>query len=260
MSFDLNQVHKVAIDIARQAGRHTLKYFRQSFEVELKDDESPVTTADRETEKIMREEIQKRFPDHGILGEEFGKTNSESNVQWILDPIDGTRSFIHGIPFYTSLIGVNVNHEPQIGVVYAPALDELYEAAVEKGARLNGQVCSVRECDDLSKATFLSTDVTTPADFDYEQPFRELLARTPFHRTWGDAYGHMMVAAGRADLMFDPVLNIWDAAPIITILKEAGGIFSDTAGRQTIQTGNGFSCSKTLYPSVLEIFRKHAQE
>lgn len=257
MSFDLNHIHKAAIGIVRKGGDHTLDYFRSSFDVELKEDRSPVTVADREAEEIMREEIHRQFPDHGILGEEFGKTNPESDVQWILDPIDGTLSFIHGIPFYTTLIGILVDDEPKIGIIYAPALEELCEAAEGRGTRLNGAECSVRDCHDLSQATFLSTDVTSPAEFDCEQPFQELLDRTWVHRTWGDAYGHMLVAAGRADLMFDPVLNIWDAAPLITIVREAGGIFSDKAGNESIRTGNGFSCSKPLYPSVVEIFKKH---
>lgn len=260
MSFNLNQIHQAAIEIARKGGDHTLNYFRKSFDVELKEDETPVTAADREAEEIMREEIQKRFTGHGILGEEFGQMNPESNVQWILDPIDGTLSFIHGVPFYTTLIGILVNNEPKAGIIYAPALGELCDAAVGKGTRLNGDACTVRSCSNLSKATFLSTDVTTPRDFDYESSFQELLNMTHIHRTWGDAYGHMMVATGRADLMFDPVLNIWDAAPLITVVREAGGIFCDTTGQETIQTGNGFSCSRSLYPSVVKIFKKHEKK
>lgn len=258
MGSELNDIYESALEIARMGGDHTLNYFRQSFEVKRKEDETVVTVADHEAEQIMREEIQKRFPGHGIFGEEFGKINPEGNIQWILDPIDGTLSFIHGVPFYTTLIGILVDEDPKIGVIYAPALDEFCEAAEGKGARLNGNPCSVRPCSDLSKATFLSTDVTTPVDFDYEEPFGELLRRTAVHRTWGDAYGHMLVATGRADLMFDPALNLWDAAPLLPVLREAGGVFSDTTGRETIRTGNGFSCSRKLQPSVLEIFKQYS--
>lgn len=175
-------------------------------------------------------------------------------MQWILDPIDGTKSFIHGIPLYTTLIGVLVEDEPMVGVIYAPALNELCEAAKGKGARLNGEVCTVRECDTLSGATFLSTDVTTPAKHDFIQAFQTLLRTSKLHRTWGDAYGHMMVATGRADVMFDPVLSLWDAAPLQTILEEAGGSFTDVRGQATIQTGNGISCSRDLLPEVLKVF------
>jgi len=259
MGSELTDIYEAALEIARLGGDHTLNYYRKPFEVELKEDETVVTAADREAEEIMRGEILKRFPTHGIFGEEYGKTNTGSDVQWILDPIDGTLSFIHGVPFYTTLIGILVEGEPRIGIIYAPALDEFCDACEGRGARLNGKPCSVEPCSELSEATFLSTDVTTPASFDYEKPFRELLQRTSVHRTWGDAYGHMLVATGRADLMFDPALNLWDAAPLLPILLEAGGIFCDTAGRETIRSGNGFSCSRELYPSILEIFNKHKQ-
>lgn len=256
MNFDLDAVHQSAIEIAKQGGAHTLKYFNKSFEVERKSDDSPVTVADREVESMMREAITEQFPEHGIVGEEYDDVNPESPVQWILDPIDGTKSFIHGVPLYTTLIGVVVDGIPKVGIIYAPALDELCDAAKGKGARLNGVSCSVRSCDDLSKASFMSTDCYTSANFDYGKAFDALVEKTRLHRTWGDAYGHMLVATGRADLMFDPILNIWDAAPLLTVLQEAGGVFCDTDGNETIQSGNGFSCSRELLPKVLEVFHK----
>lgn len=256
MEFDLDIIHQAAVEIARIGGDHTLKYFGNPIDIERKNDDSPVTAADREAEQFMRDEIADRFPEHGILGEEHGRIHPESPVQWILDPIDGTKSFIHGVPLYTTLIGVLVDEKPVIGVIYAPALDELCEAAKGKGARLNGKPTSVRSCSEMSKATFLSTDGTTASEVGFGVSFQELLTETRLNRTWGDAYGHMLVATGRADIMFDPILNIWDAAPLLTILQESGGIFSDVHGRETIQTGNGISCSKELLPEVLEIVQK----
>ncbi|MDX1639257.1 MAG: inositol monophosphatase family protein [Balneolaceae bacterium] len=258
MKFDLENIHEAAIEIARTGGRHTLKFFQQSVEVEFKDDDSPVTAADREAEQKMRSEIEERFPGHGIVGEEYGVSNEVSDLQWILDPIDGTQSFIHGVPFYTTLIGVLYRDQPKVGIIYAPALDQLCDAAEGRGTRLNGERCSVRTRDALSESSFLSTDVTTPEKAGYAEPFRELLTATRVHRTWGDAYGHMLVATGRADLMFDPILNIWDAAPLITVMREAGGVFCDTEGRETIETGNGLSCSRDLLPSVIDIFKKYS--
>jgi len=257
MNFDLDSVHKSAIEIARKGGEHTLNYFNRSFEVERKSDDSPVTVADREAETIMREEIMQQFPDHGIVGEEHEDLNPDSSVQWILDPIDGTKSFIHGVPLYTTLIGVVVDQQPVAGIIYAPALEELCDAANGKGARLNGEPCSVRSCDELAKASFMSTDCYTSATFNYGDAFDSLVDQTRIHRTWGDAYGHMLVATGRADLMFDPILNIWDAAPLMTVLQEAGGVFCDTEGNETIQSGNGFSCSRELMPKVLEVFKNN---
>lgn len=254
MDFDVNEIHAAAIEIARMGGDHTLKWFRKELDVERKQDDSPVTIADRETETVMREEIVRRFPGHGIVGEEHGTHNPEAAVQWILDPIDGTKSFIHGMPLYTTLIGVLVDDEPVVGVIYAPALDELCEAAKGKGARLNGDTCRVRRRTSLADATLLSTDVTTYSEYDLEDAFESLLQSARLHRTWGDAYGHMMVATGRADIMFDPELSIWDAAPLLTILQEAGGTFTDVRGKATIQTGNGISCCKGLLPEVLKVF------
>src|SRR5699024_6228745 len=122
------------------------------------------------------------------------------------------------------------------------------------GCRLNGETCQVRPCHHLSDATFLTTDVTSYSNFHLQKPLEELLEETKLHRTWGDAYGHMMVATGRADLMVDPELNIWDAAPLLPVLKEAGGVFCDVHGKETIQTGNGLSCSSQLLPEVLTCF------
>lgn len=254
MSFDLDLIHEAAIEIAEMGGRRTLDYFRKSVKVERKSDDSPVTAADREAEWLMREEILNRFPSHGILGEEHGTVNEESSIQWILDPIDGTKSFIHGVPLYTTLIGVVSEGEPIIGVIFAPALQELCEAATGKGARLNGEACHVRSCSHLSDATFLSTDCTTASKFDFERTFKDLVHGARVHRTWGDAYGHMLVATGRADLMFDPILNVWDAAPLLPILQEAGGIYCDVTGEETIKTGNGISCNRELIKEVLALF------
>lgn len=255
MDFDINAIHKAAIDIAKKGGEHTLNYFREEIEVMRKGDNSPVTIADREAEELMRDEISELFPGHGIIGEEHGSINTNSSVQWILDPIDGTKSFVHGVPLYTTLLGVLYNKEPVVGIIYAPALEELCEAAKGKGARLNGKACSVRPCTGLSDATFLSTDATTSSEFGFGDEFETLLRKTRINRTWGDAYGHMMVATGRADLMFDPILNIWDAAPLLTVLQEAGGVFCDVSGNETIETGNGISCSKQLLAEVLEVFK-----
>jgi len=256
MQYDIDEILKAAIQIAKKGGNHTLQYFNQNVEVEFKSDDSPVTQADREGETLMREAIQEEFPDHGILGEEYGRMNGKSEIQWILDPIDGTLSFIHGVPLYTTLVGVLIADEPVVGIIYAPALDELCDAAKNRGARLNGTTCSVSGCKELSKATLLTTDINSVREYDMDKPFEALLSETRIHRTWGDAYGHMLVATGRADIMFDPILNIWDAAPLLTILQEAGGSFTDVDGNPTIKTGNGFSCNKNLFKPIKKIFEQ----
>ncbi|SMO80712.1 histidinol-phosphatase [Gracilimonas mengyeensis] len=246
-----------ATEIAKIGGHHTLQYFKQNIEIIEKEDDSPVTIADRETEEIIREEILKRYPDHGIIGEEFGKTNEGSNIQWVLDPIDGTKSFIHGVPFYTTLIGIMIDNEPQVGIIYAPALEELCAAAIGHGATFNGKPCKVRDTEKLEDSTLLVTEILRFKENGQQELFMELMEKTKLHRTWGDAYGHLMVATGRADLMYDPVLNIWDAAALLPVVQEAGGVFSDVKGEETIHSGNGFSTNKKLFPKVKSIFEKH---
>jgi len=250
---------QAATEIAKIGGHHTLKYFKKNVEVISKADDSPVTIADKETEQIIRKEIQKRYPDHGIIGEEFGRTNEDSNIQWVLDPIDGTKSFIHGIPFYTTLIGILIDNEPQVGVIYAPALEELCAAAIGEGATLNGEPCKVRDTEQLEDATLLVTEIYRFKEMDQQEIFEELMSKTKLHRTWGDAYGHMMVATGRADVMYDPILNIWDAAALLPVMQEAGGVFSDIEGNETIHSGNGFSTNKALFPEVKKIFEAHSK-
>tara|TARA_R110002096_G_scaffold134785_4_gene286075 strand:- start:3796 stop:4569 length:774 start_codon:yes stop_codon:yes gene_type:complete len=254
---DIKELLDAAVEIAKIGGQHTLKYFKKDFEIISKADDSPVTIADRETEQIIRKEILKRYPDHGIIGEEYGRTNEGSNIQWVLDPIDGTKSFIHGVPFYTTLIGIMIDNEPIIGVINAPALDEICAAAIGHGATFNGKPCHVRNTEKLADSTFLVTEIKRFQDNGLEPQFQELMAKTKLHRTWGDAYGHMMVAIGRADVMFDPILNIWDAAALLPVVKESGGVFSDMNGDETIHTGNGFSTNKALYPQVKAVFDAH---
>jgi myo-inositol-1(or 4)-monophosphatase len=242
-----------AVQFARAGGQHTLNYFRKSVEVIRKGDQSPVTVADREAEWVIREKIQAKFPDHGIIGEEHGRVNSESRVQWVLDPIDGTVSFIHGIPLYTTLIGVLVDGIPIAGVIYAPAMDEMVDGSADTGTRLNGTTVHVRECSDLSQATFITTDRKNIRKYDFEPKIAEIMKRVRVDRTWGDAYGHMMVATGRADLMFDPILNIWDAAALLPIVQGAGGHFLDVHGNPDINTGNGISVVPGIKDEVLNL-------
>ncbi|MCC5941098.1 MAG: histidinol-phosphatase [Balneolaceae bacterium] len=254
MDIDLQQLLAAAIEFGKAGGDSTLNYFNKSFDLEFKKDQSPVTNADRESERIIRDLINEHFPEHGIIGEEFGKENEESDVVWVLDPIDGTQSFIHGVPLYTTLIGILINNEPKVGLIYAPATGEMVSAAEGLGCTLNGEMCRVRTCDKLSDATFLSTEVNTFDDYGFSTPFSRLLEKSRIHRTWGDAYGHMLVATGRADIMIDPILNLWDAAALMPVITEAGGSFTDLQGTPTIETGNGLSCNTILKNEILTIF------
>jgi histidinol-phosphatase len=252
-STDLASLHLFACNIAREAGDLTYNYFRRGVKVNRKEDDSPVTKADIEAEQLLRKAIEQEYPEHGIIGEEFDNVRTDARIQWILDPIDGTQSFIHGIPLYTTLIGIMVDDHPVSGIIYAPATREFCEAYKGGGARLNGKSCMVSQQDDLAKATLLSGDTKLIREYGFADAFGELVDAAAIHRTWSDAYGHMMVATGRAEIMFDPVLNTWDAAPLLTILTEAGGSYTDMQGKPDITGGNGLSCNKALASTVWDI-------
>lgn len=244
-----------AMDIARKGGEKTLEYFRKDVEVISKQDDSPVTIADREAEQVMRRLIERQFPEHGIIGEEFGTTKPDASVKWILDPIDGTVGFIHGIPLYTTLIGVMVNDKPTVGVIYAPLLNEMVSAAAGHGCFYNNTKTTIRNISSLEKASLMTSDVQYFNESGYKNSFEHLLTRVKTHRTWGDAYGYMMVATGRADIMMDPVLQIWDAAALLPVISEAGGSFTDLNGNARVDGGNGFACHPDIKEELLTIFK-----
>ena len=238
---------------AREAGEITLHYFGGLVDAERKGDGTPVTAADREAELSVRNAVLQRFPGHGFLGEEYGEHRPEARVRWIVDPIDGTKGFMRGVPLYGVLIGVEVDGEPTVGVAHFPALAETVAAARGLGCRRNGRPASVSSTHDLEDAVVLTTSLGWAVDPDPAAGFRKLARRCEFARTWGDAYGHVLVATGRADVMVDPVLAPWDAGPLLTILTEAGGRFTDLDGRATIHGGSGVSTNGHVHDQVMEI-------
>lgn len=236
--------------IAREAGAATLIYFQSGVEVERKHDDSPVTRADREAERLLRDRIAQRFPDHGILGEELGESSPTRRHQWILDPIDGTQSFIRGVPLYGVLVGLEIDGRMTVGVAYFPALDDMVSAAVGEGCWRNGERTTVSTTTRLDLATVAYTDV---ADLDRLRgpAWRRLQAATRVQRGWGDCYGHCLVATGRADVALDPIMHVWDCAALVPILSEAGGTFTDWSGRPGIDGGHAISTNGHLLDAVL---------
>lgn len=253
---DLQSTLDFAVAMAREAGSITLEYFRRgrgSMVVERKSDDSYVTNADREAEAFMRREIENRFPDDGILGEEAGERGGTSGRRWILDPIDGTYSFVHGVPLYGVLVGLEIEGEPALGVVNLPATDEIAYARSGGGCFWNNEKVTVSNTAHLEDALILSTDFGTCAQHGFGAACDELTRRAKTRRTWGDAYGHVLVATGRADVMLDPVMNVWDCAALLPIIKEAGGTFTDWTGRSTINGGNAISTNGVLFDEVMSI-------
>jgi histidinol phosphatase-like enzyme (inositol monophosphatase family) len=242
-------------DLARRAGDITLKYFQNpDLAVESKKDASPVTVADRETEQFIRDEIARLFPGDVVVGEEFGESQGVPGARrWIVDPIDGTKSFIHGVPLYGVMIGVEENGEMQGGAVFFPALNDMVVAVKGAGCWWNGKPARVSDTAALSDALILTTDHESHAESGKEESWKRIRQAARLVRTWGDCYGHILVATGRADAMLDPEMNPWDCAAIFPILQEAGGTFTDYAGNATIYGPDAISTNGALFK---EIFNK----
>ena len=250
-SAELEKLLEFAVDIAREAGEITLKYFRKSFAIETKRDGSFVTAADREAEAHLRRRIAEFCPEDSILGEEEGERAGSSNRRWIIDPIDGTFSFVHGVPFFGVMIGLEIGDEVGLGVVNIPALGDLVYAARGFGCFWNGKLTRVSANSDLSEALLLATDFGICAQHGFRNAAARLQSLVKARRTWGDCYGHLLVATGRADLMLDPVMNVWDCAALQPIIEEAGGTFTDWKGARTIRGGNAISTNVALFDEVL---------
>lgn len=253
---ELNQLLDFAVELARGAGEITSHYFKGSFVAERKTDNSFVTIADREAEQYLRARIAETFPDDAILGEEEGEKTGGSNRRWILDPIDGTYSFVHGVPLYGVLIGLEIGAEPALGVVNLPALNEIVYAARGVGCFWNGEPARVSTTAALDQALLLSTDFGVCEQYGFGPAAASLQRQVHSRRTWGDAYGHVLVATGRADIMLDAVMNVWDCAPLLPILEEAGGTFTDWQGTSSIHGGNAISTNGLLFDRVMEIVRQ----
>ncbi|HXV62319.1 MAG TPA: histidinol-phosphatase [Vicinamibacteria bacterium] len=241
-----------AIEAAFRAGRLVLSHFQTGLQVDRKADDSPVTLADREGERLLRKLISERFPRHAVVGEEMGVASSDSSHRWILDPIDGTVSFVHGVPLFGVLIGLEIGGEPVVGVCYLPALDEMLSAARGEGCRWNGREARVSSIRELREALVCLTE---PGSLDGAHRFfwERLKRNARLIRGYSDCYGHCLVATGRAEIMLDPVMNLWDCAALAPIVEEAGGTFTDWRGRHAIDSGNAISTNGALLSEVMAL-------
>jgi histidinol-phosphatase len=240
----------VAMAAAAAAGRRTLASFDPGVAVETKGDDTPVTIADREAETILRDALERAFPDHGIVGEEYGASRPGASHQWYLDPIDGTKSFVRGVPLYAVLIGLEIDGRVEVGVAHFPALGEMLAAASGHGTRLNGRRVAVRSTARLRDAFVSFTDAASFAKHGRARAWERVQAESAHRPGWSDAYGHALVASGRVEVMLDPVMNAWDCGPFPVLLREAGGFFGDWSGVETIHGGEAVSCSRALWPEL----------
>lgn len=233
-------------------------YQAAELEVERKRDSSPVTAADKGAEQLLRAEIAREFPTDGVLGEEFGDSPGTSGFRWILDPIDGTKSFIHGVPLFGTLIGLEYENECVLGVCGFPALDEVVYGGTGLGAwwiRGNAEPrrAWVSQVKTLAESLFCCTSIQRWDSIGRRDAFDALVSKAQLARGWGDCYGHALVATGRADVMVDAGMNPWDAAALVPIIREAGGHFFDWKGELTIYGGNGVSVNAQLKDEILAI-------
>ncbi|MEX2119812.1 MAG: histidinol-phosphatase [Pirellulales bacterium] len=254
---------ELALAAAEEAGAITLEFFRRgNYQVELKPDQTPVTVADRKAEQRLRERIEGRFKSDAILGEELPSRDGTSGFRWILDPIDGTKSFVSGVPLYGTLIGVEFDGQSVIGVINLPALGESVYAAAGQGAwcardGMETRQARVSDKTSLADALFCTSELAA-----YDGPGRrpalaQLESACRLARTWGDCYGYVLVATGRAELMLDPVVNLWDCAAIQPILEEAGGTFTDWQGHRTMHAGEAVATNGHVLDQVLAITRAY---
>jgi histidinol-phosphatase len=252
-SVPLADLLAVAVEAAHAAGRHALASFGGRLDVEWKSDGSPRTAADVEAEVILRGVIRSAFPRHGLLGEEGGEQAGSEPVRWILDPIDGTRTYLRGVPLFGTLVGVEVAGEPVVGVIHLPALGETVAAAQGLGCTWNDRPCRVSACRQLAEALVTGTDLVGKARG--AGAFGRLAERSGLLRTWGDCYAYALVATGRAEVALDPEMNLWDSAPLLPILEEAGGRFTDWSGRRTVRGTGALATNGPLHDEVLSILR-----
>ena len=251
MKDSFRQEMDFAADAAWQAGRATLRYFQCGVEHDLKDDGSPVTVADREAEEIIRALLGRAYPDDGIVGEEFGSQESRSGRRWLVDPIDGTKSFIQGVPLYGVLIGLEDEDRMVAGAVYLPALDEMVCAGLGEGCWWNGRRASVSGVESLNEACICYTSSRSFSEHGKAEAWAKVSAGARVVRGWGDCYGHILVATGRAEAMLDPILNPWDCGPLPPILEEAGGRFTNWQGQPTVNGPDGVSTNGSIFDEVM---------
>lgn len=242
--------------LAYRAGRITLGYFNMGIRPDFKEDDTPVTAGDRAAEKFVRGEIEKAYPKHAIVGEEYGEKAGEGNpFRWIVDPIDGTKSFLRGVPLYAVLIGLEIEGVVRVGAAYFPALDEMLCAADGLGAWWNGRRARVSEVSALKQAVFCFTSWSgfhTRGSLDaFERLHRECF----FGRGWGDAYAYLLTATGRAEIALDPAMKVWDCGPFPPIFREAGGYFGSWSGEEGHTHGEALACNAALRSQVLNVMR-----
>lgn len=253
-----SETFKVFInELADMSGEYIAKSFGRHHGVDFKKDNSPVTEVDKNTEYMLREAIQKKFPDHGIIGEEYGTLNKDAEYVWVIDPIDGTKSFISAVPLFGTLIALTKNGEPVLGLINQPVLRERMVGDC-KECLFNGAKVSPSKKTELKGITLLTSDSRYCSRLRGEEQWKRLEDAAAISRTWGDCYGYMLLCRGYADVMADALLEVWDFTALLPILKGAGVAYSDWRGGCDIGHDWGLiaSCTPELHSKVLAAVKR----
>ena len=253
MNADWRPRYDLAVQAAREGGDLARAVFDSTFEVEWKADESPVTVADRKAERHIRDLVARYFPADGFLGEEYGDQPGSSGFRWVIDPIDGTRSFVRGIPLWGTLVGLEHDGELVAGVCYSPAMGNLYRAARGDGAYRDDRRIRVSDEPDLSKALVCYSGHKFFEDAGREATFRAICERTDRQRGYGDYYGFVLVAQGSCEVMLDHGVHAWDVAALIPLLEEAGGRLTAWDGTRTIHRLDVVATNGRVHDAVLQL-------
>jgi histidinol-phosphatase len=256
MNPDWRTRYELAVEVARKAGSLAKAVYESTFEVEWKADNSPVTVADKKAEELIREAVKKHFPGDGFLGEEFGNEPSVTGFRWVIDPIDGTKSFVRRIPIWATLVGLEYRGEQIGGVAYIPVFNQLYRALRGDGAYRDDRRIRVSDVTELSEALLCYSSIGWFRKVGREATFLELTARTQRQRGYGDFYGFVLVAEGAVELMVEHGVSPWDVAATKAIIEEAGGTFTDWDGAPTIDRPDVLASNGKLHRAVLDILKK----
>jgi histidinol phosphatase-like enzyme (inositol monophosphatase family) len=252
---DFIQITPFLKHLAKESSIIIKQYFRSEFNIETKPDFSPVTIADKLAEEKMRELIRQEFPTHGIIGEEFGSHNTEAEYVWVLDPIDGTKSFISGALSFGTLIALMKNGKPIFGVINHPILNE-FLIGDNKLTFLNDVQVRVRNCNSISKATVLTTDHLNIKTYQNKNRFDNLISKVNLYRNWGDCYGYYLLATGFADIMIDPIMSVWDSMALIPIINGAGGMITDYKGGDPVKGNSIVAANKQIHSEVIKLLNR----
>lgn len=251
----MDTILNAALEAAKAAAEVALYYFRTNLKVETKADRTPVTQADRECEVKIIEILNQRFPTYGFLGEEMGERSGQVNARWIIDPIDGTKNFIRGIPFFATLIALEEEGEITAGVMSAPAINDMLYARKGQGAFANGRQVQVSDIADLRDAMLIHGGLKDLKVRPCWEPFLRLVDTTARQRGFGDALGHSVVICGQAEVALEPEIKPWDVAATKILVTEAGGRFSDFSGSPSIYTGNAVISNGRVHEAVVNMLQ-----